>query len=36
MAIKTQAIGFKEALLPIMNTQEALIKLIVRKGIIQE
>ena len=36
MAIKTQAIDFREALLTIMYTQEALIKLLVRKGIITE
>lgn len=36
MAIKTQAIDFREALLTIMYTQEALIKLLVRKGIIKE
>ena len=32
MAVKTQAIDFKDALLTIMYTQEALIKLLVRKG----
>ena len=36
MAVKTQTIDFKEALLTIMYTQEALIKLLVRKGIIAE
>ena len=36
MAVKTQVIDFKEALLTIMYTQEALIKLLVRKGIITE
>ena len=36
MAIKTQAIDFKDALLTIMYTQEALIKVLVRKGIITE
>jgi len=36
MAVKTQAINLREALLTIMYTQEALIKLLVRKGIIQE
>ena len=36
MAVKTQAIDFKDALLTTMYTQEALIKLLVRKGIITE
>ena len=36
MAAKTQAIHFKRRLLTTMYTQEALIKLLVRKGIIQE
>ena len=36
MAVKTQVIDFREALLTIMYTQEALIKLLVRKGIITE
>ena len=36
MAVKTQVIDFKDALLTIMYTQEALIKLLVRKGIITE
>ena len=36
MAIKTQAIDFKDALLTIIYTQEALIKLLVRKEIITE
>ena len=36
MAAKTQAIDFKDALLTIMYTQEALIKLLVRNGIITE
>lgn len=36
MAIKTQVIDFKDALLTIMYTQEALIKLLVRKDIITE
>ena len=36
MAVKTRAIDFKDALLTIMYTQEALIKLLVRKGIITE
>ena len=36
MAVKTQAIDFKDALLTIMYTQDALIKLLVRKGIITE
>lgn len=36
MAVKTQAIDSKDALLTIMYTQEALIKLLVRKGIISE
>jgi len=36
MAVKMQAIDFKEALLTIMYTQEALIKLLVRKGIARE
>lgn len=36
MAVKTQVIDFNDALLTIMYTQEALIKLLVRKGIITE
>ena len=36
MAVKTQAIDFKDALLTTMYTQEALIKLLVRKGITTE
>ena len=36
MAIKTQATDFKNALLRTMDTQEALIKLLVRRGIITE
>lgn len=36
MTVKTQAIDLKDALLTIMYTQEALIKLLVRKGIITE
>jgi len=36
MAVKTQAIDFKDALLTTMYTQEALIKLLARKGIITE
>ena len=36
MAVKTEAINFKDALLTIMYTQEALIKLLVRKSIIAE
>jgi len=36
MAVKTEAIDLKDALLTIMYTQEALIKLLVRKGIITE
>ena len=36
MAVKTQAIDFKDAMLTIMYTQEALIKPLVRKGIITE
>jgi len=36
MAVKTQAIDFRGALLTTMYTQEALIKLLVRKGIITE
>lgn len=36
MAVKTEVIDFKDALLTIMYTQEALIKLLVRKGIITE
>ncbi|MFQ5867529.1 MAG: hypothetical protein ACE5IT_06000 [bacterium] len=36
MAVKTQVIDFKDALLTIMYTQEALIKLLVKKGIITE
>ena len=36
MAVKTEAIELRDALLTIMYTQEALIKLLVRKGIITE
>jgi len=36
MAIETQAINLKDTLLTIMYTQEALIKLLVRKRIITE
>jgi len=36
MAVKTEVINFKDALLTTMHTQEALIKLLVRKGIITE
>jgi len=36
MAVKTQTIDLRDALLTIMYTQEALIKLLVRKGIITE
>ena len=36
MAVKTEAIDLRDALLTIMYTQEALIKLLVRKGIITE
>ena len=36
MAIKTEAINLKDALLTIMYTQEALIKLLVKRGIITE
>lgn len=36
MAVKTQAIDFKDALLTTMYAQEALIKILVRKGIITE
>jgi len=36
MAVKTQAINFKDALLTIMYTQEALIKLLVRKKLLTE
>lgn len=36
MAVKTQAIDLKDALLTVMYTQDALIKLLVRKGIITE
>ena len=36
MAVRTQAIDFKDALLTIMYTQEALIELLVKKGIIAE
>ena len=36
MAVKTQAIDFKDALLTIMYTQEALIKLLVRKELLTE
>ena len=36
MAIKTQAMDFKDAVLTTMCTQEALIKLLVRKGFLSE
>jgi len=36
MAVKTQAVDLRETLLTTMYTQEALIKLLVRKGIIKE
>jgi len=36
MAIKTQAIDFREALLTVMYTQEALIKLLVKKSLLTE
>ena len=36
MAVKTQAINFRDALLTIMYTQEALIRLLAKKGIITE
>lgn len=36
MAVKTKAINFRDALLTTMYTQEALIKLLVEKGIIAE
>ena len=36
MAVKTEAINFRDALLTIMYTQEALIKVLVTKGIITE
>jgi len=36
MAIKTQAIDFRDALLTTMYTQETLIKLLVRKGVLTE
>ena len=36
MAVKTQAINVRDALLTIMYTQEALIKLLVGKGLIAE
>ena len=36
MAVKTQAINVRDALLTIMYTQEVLIKILVRKGIITE
>jgi len=36
MAIKTEAIDLKDALLTIMYTQEALIRLLVKRGIITE
>jgi len=36
MAVKTQAIDFKDALLPNMYTQEALIKLSIGKGVLTE
>ena len=34
MTVKTQGIEFRDALLTTMSTQDALIKLLVRKGII--
>ena len=36
MAVKTEAIDLRDALLTIMYTQEALIKLLHRKGMITE
>ena len=36
MAVKTEAIDLKDALLTIMYTQEALINLLLRKAIITE
>jgi len=36
MAVKTETVDFKDALLTTMYTQEALINLFARKGIIQE
>ena len=36
MAVKTEVVNFKDALLTIMYTQEALIKLLVGKGLIAE
>jgi len=36
MAVKTEAINFRDALLTIMYTQEALIKLLVKKGLLTE
>ena len=36
MAVKTQAINLKDALLTTMYTQEALIKLLVRKRLLTE
>lgn len=36
MVVKTHAVNFKDALLTIIYTQEALIKLLVRKGIVTE
>ena len=36
MAVKAEAIDLREALLTTMYTQEALIKLLVKKGIIIE
>jgi len=36
MTVKTQAIELREALLTTMYTQKALIKLLVKKGIVSE
>jgi len=36
MAVKTETVSFRDVLLTTMYTQEALIKLLVRKGIITE
>lgn len=36
MAVKTQAMDFREALLTTIYTQEALIKLLVKRGVITE
>lgn len=36
MAVKTQVINLKDALLTIMYTQEALIKLLVKKDLLTE